>query len=211
MWMRRQDKQDKKAAKRDSDAEKAAPARTSPAHDFFIYKVGILRRLLDRYSTPALTDQFDLTVAEWRVLTQLYSSSPTTAWQLCLRVHADKAEISRACAGLVERGLASRRADPKDRRSVLLTITPRGERLHDAIVPLRQALQSELEASLTKPEVAELHRLLDKLTVYVSQRISKDEDDLEPTEQPRRQQKRQREKPKKTRLAVGPRGPQPHG
>ena len=50
----------------------AAKARSSPAHRFFIYKVGILRRLLDRYSTPALTDQFDLTVAEWRVLTHLY-------------------------------------------------------------------------------------------------------------------------------------------
>jgi DNA-binding MarR family transcriptional regulator len=102
--------------------------------------------------------------------------SPTTAWQLCLRVHADKAEISRACAGLVARGFANRRADPKDRRSVLLAITPRGERLHDAIVPLRQALQDELESALTRTETAELHRLLDKLIRHVSQRIGKAEE-----------------------------------
>src|SRR5262245_63270531 len=94
---------DKKASRRDKEGRTAR--EESPAHHFFIYKVGILRRLLDRYSSPALTDQFDMTVAEWRVLTNLYSASPTTAWQLCLRVHAAKDEISRACAGLVERGL----------------------------------------------------------------------------------------------------------
>jgi DNA-binding MarR family transcriptional regulator len=151
----------------------AAPKdRDSPAHRFLIYKVGILRRLLDRYSGPALTDQSGLTVAEWRVLTHLYSWSPITARELCRRVHADKAEISRACAGLVERGYASRRADASDRRSAQLTITPRGERLHDSIIPLRRAQQDALEALLTPRETAELKRLLDKWTAAVAERVA---------------------------------------
>lgn len=158
-------------------ADRKAPAvkvRPSPAHRLFIYKIGMLRRLLDRYSTSALTE-FGLTLAEWRVLSHLYASSPATARQLCLRVHADKAEVSRACAGLVARGHATRRADAKDRRSVLLAITPRGERLHDAIIPLRQALQNDLEVPLNAREVAELHRILDKLTNYVAQKMSREE------------------------------------
>jgi DNA-binding MarR family transcriptional regulator len=142
--------------------------RTSPAHHSFIYKIGILRRLLDRYSGPTLTQQSGLTLAEWRVLTNLYSSSPTTSRQLCLRLRTDKAEVSRACAGLIKRSCASRRIDPHDRRSALIVITPRGERLHDAIVPLRQALQKELEAPLRKAEVVELHRILDTLMQYVA-------------------------------------------
>ena len=142
--------------------------RTSPAHHSFIYKIGILRRLLDRYSGPALTQQSGLTLAEWRVLTNLYSSSPTTSRQLCLRLRTDKAEVSRACAGLIKRGFASRRIDPHDRRSALIVITPRGERLHDTIVPLRQALQKQLEAPLSKADVAELHRILDTLMQYVA-------------------------------------------
>jgi DNA-binding MarR family transcriptional regulator len=112
-----------------------------------------------------------LTLAEWRVLTNLYSSSPTTSRQLCLRLHTDKAEVSRACAGLIRRGYASRRTDANDRRSALIVITPRGERLHDAVIPLRQALQKELEAPLSKAEVAELHRILDTLMQYVSEKI----------------------------------------
>jgi DNA-binding MarR family transcriptional regulator len=143
-------------------------SRTSPAHHSFIYKIGILRRLLDRYSGPTLTQQSGLTLAEWRVLTNLYSSSPTTSRQLCLRLRTDKAEVSRACAGLIKRGYASSRVDRNDRRSALIVITPRGERLHDAIVPLRQAQQKELEVPLSKAEVAELHRILDTLMQYVA-------------------------------------------
>jgi DNA-binding MarR family transcriptional regulator len=72
---------------------------------------------------------------------------------------------------LIRRGYASRRADPQDGRSALMVLTPRGERLHDAIVPLRQAMQRELEAPLTRSEIAELHRILDKLMEFVAERL----------------------------------------
>ena len=158
----------------DAAAGRAADRKVSPAHRSFIYKIGILRRLLDRYSGPSLTDQSGLTLAEWRVLTNLYSSSPTTSRQLCIRLQADKAEVSRACAGLIAKGYASRRIDSADRRSALIVITPRGERLHDQIIPLRQAMQAELESPLSKAEVAELHRILDKLTEFVSREVAGD-------------------------------------
>jgi DNA-binding MarR family transcriptional regulator len=148
-----------------------ATVRDSPAHHFLIYKIGILRRLLDRCSGPALTEQSGLTVAEWRVLTHLYAWSPITARQISLRVHADKAEISRACARLIARGYAIRRSHATDRRSAQLAITPRGERLHDAIIPLRRAQQDELEMLLTAREAAELRRLLDKWTEAVANRM----------------------------------------
>src|SRR5215475_12013530 len=161
----------KRRGKAAADAGRAAGRRISPAHRSFIYKIGILRRVLDRYSGPAFTQKSGLTLAEWRVLTNLYSFSPSTSRQLCLRLHADKAEVSRACAALIARGYASRRIDPQDRRSALIVITRRGERRHDEIIPLRQTLQRELEALLTKTEVAELHRILDKLMQYVAEKI----------------------------------------
>jgi DNA-binding MarR family transcriptional regulator len=156
----------------DTDVGRASDRKASPAHQSFIYKIGILRRLLDRYSGPSLAEQTGLTLAEWRVLTNLYSSSPTTSRQLCLRLHADKAEVSRACAALIGRGYASRRIDAADRRSALIVITPRGERLHDEIIPLRKAMQVQLESPLTKAEVTELHRILDKLTEFVSRQVA---------------------------------------
>ena len=153
-------------------SKKPGKSRSSPAHRFFIYKVGMLRRALDRYSTPAITDQFDLTLAEFRVLTLLYGSSPATVRELCDLLQADKAEVSRAAAGLVKRGLANRRSDTDDARSALISITARGERQHDAIVPLRQALQEKLETALSRSEVTEFHRLLDKLMQHVRETMA---------------------------------------
>ncbi len=152
-------------------ADRTSDHGISPAHRSFMHKIGILRRSLDRYTGDDLTDQSGLTLAEWRVLTVLYSFSPVTSRQLSLYLRADKAEVSRACAGLRKVGYAESSTDPADRRSALIVITPRGRRLHDKIVPLRQALQRELEAALTRSEVASLHRALDKLTRYVSERI----------------------------------------
>ena len=149
----------------------AAPLnRSSPAHKFFIYKVGILRRALDRYSGPGLVKRSGLTVAEWRVLTHLYEA-PATALELRMQGHADKAEISRASAGLVAKGYARAQVDPNDRRSTVLAITSRGTKLHDAIIPLRQALQDELEVWLTPREIAEFHRVLDKLTSHLADKV----------------------------------------
>jgi DNA-binding MarR family transcriptional regulator len=168
----------------------ARKPRASPVHRFFIYKVGMLRRALDRYSTPAITDQFDVTLAEWRVLTLLYGSSPATVRELCDLLQADKAEVSRACAGLVKRGMAQRRSDSDDARSVLITITPRGERQHDAIVPLRQALQDDLEKALSRSEIAEFHRLLDKLMQYLREKMARnDEPDPRPAKPARGRRK----------------------
>ena len=129
-----------------------------------------MRRALDRYSGPGLVKRSGLTVAEWRVLTHLYESS-ATALELRMQGHADKAEISRASAGLVAKGYARAQVDPNDRRSTVLAITARGEKLHDAIIPLRQSLQNELEAWLSPREIAEFHRVLDKLTSRLADKI----------------------------------------
>ncbi|KWV48514.1 hypothetical protein AS156_18785 [Bradyrhizobium macuxiense] len=56
-----------------------------------------------------------------------------------------------------------------------MVITPRGERLHDSVVPLREAFQKELEAMLEPREITELHRILAKLINYLSNRLEANE------------------------------------
>jgi DNA-binding MarR family transcriptional regulator len=147
----------------------------SPAYQSFLYKIATLRRLLDRYSSEDFTARSGLTLAEWRVLTVLYSSSPMTSRQVCDHLRADKAEISRACAGLAKQRYVSITKDTSDRRRAFVAITPRGKRLHDKLIPLRVALQRELEAAMTQKEVADFTRILDKLTLYVTRKIGAEE------------------------------------
>ena len=47
--------------------------------------------------------------------------------------------VSRAIDGLVQRGEITRMEDPRDRRSKLLSITPRGRRTHERLLAIRVA------------------------------------------------------------------------
>jgi DNA-binding MarR family transcriptional regulator len=147
----------------------AEPASTTPSRvqpqtsGFITYKVGLLGKLLDRRSMPWFASRFDLTLAEWRILTFLHSQPSATAKSLADQCHVDKAEVSRACAALTRRGYASRRPDPHDGRSALFQITRKGRALHARVMPFRQAVQDELVACLTQSELAAANSALDKL------------------------------------------------
>ena len=59
--------------------------------------------------------------------------------------------------------LVERRAHPADRRSTLISMTPRGRELFDRMAPAHAVWVDELMAGLSAPEVAMLHQLLGKL------------------------------------------------
>lgn len=138
------------------------------AHDLIIYKVGILRRQIERYANSAITEGFGTTIAEWRVLTHLFRHSPMTITELSAKLCADKAEVSRACTSLEVRRLVTRRRDQRDARSSQLLITARGRRLHDQILHERISQQNKLASVLTETEHEILHTALDKLIAHVS-------------------------------------------
>jgi DNA-binding MarR family transcriptional regulator len=149
-------------------ADTARPGRIKPQTSGFItYKVGLLSKLLDRRSMPWFAARYDLSLAEWRILTFLHAQDSATAKSLAEQCHVDKAEVSRACAALTRRGYASRRPDPSDGRSTLFQITAKGRAIHRKIMPFRQAVQDDLVACLTKSELAAVNSALDKLLAHL--------------------------------------------
>lgn len=135
----------------------------SPVEDTIDYKVGRLRRALDRFSAPAVSD-FGLTLAEWRVLTHIRARASVTASWLCERLLVDKAEISRACASLIEQGFVSSRPNPADARSALLRLSAAGRAIYARILPARLELDAVLASELTGKERAALCYMLERLT-----------------------------------------------
>jgi DNA-binding MarR family transcriptional regulator len=142
----------------------SAVTEPGPVTEVFItYKIGRLRKIFDRQSGPQLSEAFGLTLADWRVLSLLYTSSPATASRLRQRLFVDRAEISRALDRLANRGFIHRVPDQDDRRKVALAITAKGRSVHDRILPLREAVQVEIASCLTQAELKHLHSALDKL------------------------------------------------
>ena len=143
----------------------------SPVEDTIDYKVGRLRKALDRYSAP-IVSELGLTLAEWRVLTHIRAGSSVTASWLCDRLLVDKAEVSRACASLIKRGLVSSKSNPEDARSSLLGLTAAGRASYARILPARLELDRGLASLLTAKEHAALCDVMERLTAEMLRRIA---------------------------------------
>jgi len=135
------------------------------------YKIGQLRKLLDRYSSPVVSERFGLSLAEWRMLSHIQAGKSVTAFWLCRRLQADRAEVSRACASLIRRGYVASKPNPSDARSALLELTRSGQSMFDRIMPVRLQLQKELADALDRREIAVLYRALDKLTKAITAKM----------------------------------------
>lgn len=158
------------AARAPREAANDSPGAV-PLEELLSYQICILAKLIERTSASELDKAYELGVAEWRVLAQLSVQSPSTVRWLAARMRVDRAEVSRAAAGLIRRRLARREADPRDARSVLFSVTESGRALYRAIMPLRVALHERLLAALAPAEAATLTEAVGKLI----RRLDRDE------------------------------------
>src|SRR5687767_1974269 len=82
----------------------------------------------------------DISVTQCYALEALLRRGPSTLGDLAGELFLDKSTASRVVAALERKRYVARAAHPQDGRSVVLTVTPAGRRLHDRI---RQDLVAE--------------------------------------------------------------------
>ncbi|MEO2132040.1 MAG: MarR family transcriptional regulator [Microbacterium sp.] len=104
----------------------------------------------------------------FKLLATIGRIGPTTSSALAHRLTADKGMISRQITDLEKLGLIERTPDPDDRRSRLISLTPRGrERLDAARGPYEQMLSQ----TLAEWPTASIDQLTDLLTAFASGEI----------------------------------------
>jgi DNA-binding MarR family transcriptional regulator len=115
------------------------------------------------------TDAFDDTVAtaiglnrtDFRAIDVLDQEGPLSAGQLATAVGLSTAAITTVIDRLERRGFATRRPDPKDRRRVLVQLTPKlGEFAGRFYAPLAETAQ-ELYSRFSEEELELLLRFLE--------------------------------------------------
>ena len=131
---------------------------------FVPYRLSVLTNTVSGAIGRLYGARFGLTIAEWRVLAVLGRFAPLSAGEVALRTAMDKVRVSRAVAKLIGRALVDHARDGADRRRAKLALSAAGRKIHDAIVPMALAKESELLAGLSRAERAQLDRLLDRLT-----------------------------------------------
>jgi len=130
---------------------------------FLPYRISRLDNEISNGLARAYGPQFNLNVAQWRMLAAAAHLQPTCVTELTEYSAMDKVTVSRAVADLVERKLFHREVDARDRRRSIITLTPAGEDMYGQIAPQAVAFEDALLESLSAKEIENFTKTLDHL------------------------------------------------
>jgi DNA-binding MarR family transcriptional regulator len=131
--------------------------------DFVTSRVLRLSNTLGLYASRRYRDEFGLTLPEWRVLSIIAASEPTTARDVSRILATDKGWVGLSAQSLRRRGYVSGSSDSSDGRRILLRLTEEGRHKHDAVLAVSQWRQRRLLASLPDGQANLLYECLDRL------------------------------------------------
>jgi DNA-binding MarR family transcriptional regulator len=131
--------------------------------DFLPYQLSVASNAVSGAVAKAYVAHFGLRIPEWRLIAVLAEEEGLTQQALVARTEMDKMTVSRAAAGLSERGLVSRVRHGSDGRSHALALSEAGRALYAQIAPKALAMEQELLKGLTAREIDALKATLQKL------------------------------------------------
>lgn len=115
---------------------------------FTPYLSAVVAKILSESLAREYQDRFGISIPDWRVLVHLSRSDGTSVRDIERRVAMEKSKVSRAVARLEGRGLVVKRQSEDDKRLLRLSLTAAGWALMRELLPLADAFQSRIRASL---------------------------------------------------------------
>jgi DNA-binding MarR family transcriptional regulator len=125
--------------------------------------IHVLSLQIGRAFHARIAAEFDVTIAEWRILMSLNQRTGAMANEIAEEWAMEKMAVSRAVRRLERMNRITRRVNSEDRRSYALAMTKAGIRLFERIVPAANARYREITSAATRDELAVLSRVLTKL------------------------------------------------
>ena len=124
--------------------------------------IGAARRRL-KQAVGRRVSRYGLSSQQFWVLVHLDEANGPALVGVCAALRIDPPTASRIITALTRRGLVRAQPDPSDRRRARLKLTPDGRALARELQPLARDVRAAVERDLTRPESAELRRLLNKV------------------------------------------------
>ena len=135
--------------------------------EFLLFRLSRVARRVVAACANVYMDEFGLSVTEWRLLAQIGRFGTISATEVSELTSMDRVSISRAASKCLKEGLIHEEQSPEDRRTKVLSFTPKGLALYRRIIPKSCELADGIEAGLTVQEVKTLKKLLKKLDDHV--------------------------------------------
>jgi DNA-binding MarR family transcriptional regulator len=131
--------------------------------EFLLFRISSVSRRLANACADVYFAEFGITVPEWRLMAQIGRFGSISAKDIAEKISMDRVSISRAAGKCLSEGLIKETPNASDRRSKVLSFTPKGKALYEKIIPRACELANLVEAGLTKTEAKTLKALLGKL------------------------------------------------
>ena len=131
---------------------------------FLPYRLSILSNTVSAAIAKIYAKRFGLSVPAWRVMAILAQHPGLSAAGVAERTAMDKVAVSRAVAQLLEAGNVERQVADDDRRRSVLTLSAKGWRIYDEVIPLALRKEAQLLESLSADERAAFDHLVTVLT-----------------------------------------------
>ena len=128
------------------------------------FQLVALANRISASASRAYLRHFGVGVMEWRVLALLALKVRSTAQEISHLSGLDKSSVSRAVQALIRRSDVATTADAADNRRTVLTLTPKGEALHDRVIVSSLARERLLLQGLSDKERRTLFDLLSRLS-----------------------------------------------
>ena len=139
--------------------------------ELFLSKLAESSRLVRR-AFDARARTIGVTRAQWQVLSVLRHHPGANQGAVADLLDVDPITVCRMIDRLQDAALVERRADPADRRSWRLHLTPKADELMMQLRPLADALQDDALHGVSADELASLSALLDRVNANLTGRTS---------------------------------------
>ena len=136
--------------------------------DHLPYRLLLLARMIDRHAARQLQQEFELTLAEWRILAFVCTAGAATASEVGHSGGIDRAEISRAVAKLEKKGLISREPAPENRRKLIISPTQAGATAFAAVREERVTFFRRLLTDVNGEERAVIESAIERMAKRLS-------------------------------------------
>ena len=100
--------------------------------------------------------QFGLTDQQWRVIRVLATKKQIEAFELSQQSMILPPSLTRILKNLEEKGFVKRSTDIGDQRKVLVSLSARGQKKYQQVVPASEKIYRSIERKLGKRDLTEL-------------------------------------------------------
>ncbi|MCP4072008.1 MAG: winged helix-turn-helix transcriptional regulator [Hyphomicrobiales bacterium] len=134
--------------------------------DALTFQLARLVAINHQTGTRVFHDEYGLSLNEWRILGLAYALKPATIRTIRKILLMDRGQMSRVVRKISERGLIKTRPSAMDSRTVEVSLTEAGEKLHNRVLKFTAERNALVVGSLTENECREFMRILQKIILH---------------------------------------------